>query len=55
MELIDKPLFLVLLLLPVWYHYRSILSDSWRSILALLFSSGKISRQQEFAFETVDE
>jgi len=55
MGLIDEPLFLVLFLFPVWYHSCPILSDRWGSILALLFSFGKVPRQQEFAFKTVDE
>ncbi|WP_335187166.1 hypothetical protein [Nostoc sp.] len=55
MGLIDEPLILVLLLFLLWYHSCPILSDCWWSILALLFSSGEVSRQQEFAFETVDE
>lgn len=55
MGLIDEPLILVLLLFLLRYHSCSILSDCWWSILALLFNSREVSRQQEFAFETVDE
>lgn len=55
MGLIDEPLILVLLLFVLRYHSCSILSHRWRSIFALLFTSGKVPRQQEFAFKTVDE
>ena len=55
MGLIDEPLILVLLLFPLPDHSCPILPDRWGSILALLFSSGKVPRQQEFAFKTVDE